>query len=138
MLINNKEKQFAGGNWSSNKWTKEHTEVKQQPELDVVPYKKPKKGKKNKKKTPYVYKGHICPFCLKELPDDTEAMKNDPVHKWRWNIFHKKVTTCPHCGAYEVTECPACKRETWYCPRNRWYKHIGWGMCGFEGKKKEL
>ena len=125
MQINNKEKQFAQGNWGSDKWTKEHTEVDlDTEEVAEVKYIKSRKGKKNKK--PYVYDGHCCPFCAKELPKK-EGNNDD----WVWV---SRIEHCPNCGALEVSECPACKRSTWF--RCGWYKHQSLG-CGFSGSKKE-
>lgn len=138
MLINNKMKQAAMGNWGSDKYTKEHTEVKVSvEEPEEVKYVKPKKGKKHKKKEPYVYPGDLCPHCKAELPDDEKELAK-PENKWRRGLLGCKVKNCPACGAYEVPQCPACKNSAWYSPRNRWYKHkYNWG-CGFEGMKKQI
>lgn len=132
MIINNKEKQFAGGNWSSDKWTKEHTKVSTPEDPDEV---KHRSNKKKAKKQPYIYPGAICPFCKVELPDDLEeiAKRKSPGRALLW-VLHCKVGECPKCGAKEVTECPACKRSSWF--RQGWYQHQKWSGCGFSGFKK--
>jgi hypothetical protein len=136
MLINNKMKQHAQGNWGSDKFTKEHTEVKVVEDVAEVKYIKPKKGKKTKKKNkPYVSMFHCCPHCHAEL----HQIAIRPEHIGRFSIFNQRETVCRKCGAIEIEQCPACKNSTWYSPRSQWYKHQAIG-CGFEGKllkKKE-
>jgi hypothetical protein len=79
---------------------------------------------KYKKETPKkVISYTACPFCGEELQEI-------PVPKCH---FHKHEDICRKCGAYEVTECPACKHKTWY--REGIFKHKMWG-CGFSGRKK--
>lgn len=69
MLINNKEKQAVGGNWGHPRpFIKSQTKVVPPKDNDEVQYKKVKRNKKKKK--PYIYPGHCCPFCNKELPID--------------------------------------------------------------------
>jgi hypothetical protein len=126
MLINNKMKQHAQGNWGSDKWTKEHTKVKVPEDVDVVKYTKVKKNKEPRKA--YIYPGNLCPHCLNELPEDTAKKQ-----KYSW-CGYNRVRVCPKCHAYEVDNCPACKNSTWYSPRSEWYKHQGFIGCGFEGK----
>ena len=132
MIINNKMKQHAQGNWGSNKWAKEHTEVVVPDDVEIVRHKKVKRSKKERMIT--VFSRDMCPFCRKELPDDLEAMKK-VENKWRWRIWHVKVNKCS-CGAFEVDDCPACKRTTWYNPVTQIFKHQDQLGCGFEGVKK--
>lgn len=128
MNINNKIKQFFGGNWSCDKFTKEHTKVVPPVDVEEVKY----KSNKKKIKKPYKYAGDLCTFCKIELPVDEEAMKL-PQNAWRRGILEPKVDKCVNCGSYEVRECPACRRPTWYNPITGIYKHQNLG-CGFIGK----
>ena len=68
-LINNKEKQAAGGNWGHpRKWLKRHTKI----DDPLIPErtKKVKSRKKKKKKPKKVFVWYACPFCGKEIPID--------------------------------------------------------------------
>lgn len=121
--INNKEKQFAAGNWGSNKFVKKHTMIAN----PLIPEKTRGKGLKRRKrvKKPRILPWSICPFCgkkLEELAKSTTFILNDYAKK------------CSHCGAKETPQCPACKRETWV-NKEGLYKHK-WFGCGFTGKKK--
>jgi len=124
-IINNKEKQFAAGNWGSNKFVKRHTKIANPliPESVKGGY---SKRKKHVKKL-YVLPWLICPFCGKEL----EKLAKDKDF-----VFNCYAKECKHCGAKETTECPACKRKTWLNKQGI-YKHKYWG-CGFTGKRNKL
>jgi hypothetical protein len=95
-------------------------------------------AKKKKDRKPYVYPGKLCPFCKTELPLDTKRMEEDK-QKGKWVVewmSEYRVKECPVCGAYEVPKkCPACKRNTWYEPTARVYRHQ-WLGCGFIGQIK--
>jgi len=126
MLINNKIKQFFAGNWGKPK-DFEHARTPKIEELERV-----RTGKKKTKKTKkvYIYEGHLCPFCKTELiklpVDNKDAMS--------W-IFEPRETQCRNCESWQVNECPACKRKTWYNYTTRIYKHQNHG-CGFIGEIK--
>lgn len=120
-IINNKEKQFAGGNWGTNKFIKRHTKIAN-PLISEVAKGGHSKHKKRLKK-PYLSPWSLCPFCggkLEKLSDKD----------FIFNCYTKK---CKHCGAKETTECPACKRKTWLNKQGI-YRHK-YGGCGFTGKK---
>ncbi|HNV24471.1 MAG TPA: hypothetical protein PKH98_06245 [Candidatus Omnitrophota bacterium] len=135
-LINNKMKQFAVGNWGKPKGAEKGLKLRH---LDIEPrqvFRNKKKSKKEKRK--YIYKGHCCPFCHDELPLDESliAKKKKECKGKSYGIIEimYRVTTCPKCKAYEVKECPACKRKTWF--RQGWYKHKTFG-CGFDAQELE-
>ena len=132
-LINNKAKQFVQHNWGKPKGQRKGLRVRH---LDIEHQHVSIKKKRKKEKKKYVYKGRCCPFCLEELPLDEKRMASEKK-KYGGNLYRLiemryRVTTCPNCKAYEVEECPACKRPTWH--RKGWYKHQILG-CGFDGKK---
>jgi hypothetical protein len=132
--INNKMKKKAGGNCGHpSNFEKGRTAL---PALDEVPRTKAIKRKK-KIKTPYVSPWEHCPFCNGKLPLDDKViaeakLRGETVYTWDpgW-----RVKTCPSCGAYEISQCPACKGKTWYDPKTKMYKHQ-WKHCGFVGTKK--
>jgi len=133
-LINNKVKQFVKGNWGKPATLEQGLKLRH---LDIEPQHIRGKKKKRKQKRAFIYEGHCCPFCHKELPLDEKLVAKEikecegkPYTIWETMY---RVTTCPKCKAFEVKECPACKRETW-C-RQGWYKHQTRLGCGFEGKK---
>lgn len=127
--INNKEKQFAAGNWSTNQFVKKHTKIS-----DPLLRETPKhRSNKKKMKPDYEAKWHGCPFCQKALPVvrpvDTVPQPNG---FYRW-IFEQRASKCA-CGAKIVMEaCPSCKRDTWF--KAGIYKHQGNFNCGFFGKR---
>jgi len=121
-LINNKVKQFVKGNWGKPASLEQGLKLRH---LDIEPQHIRGKKKKHKWKREYVYEGFCCPFCHRELPED-ESKKT-------CRYVFNRATACPKCKAFEVKECPACKRNTWYW--QGWYKHQGRLGCGFEGKK---
>ena len=133
-LINNKMKQFAKGNWGKPKGLQKIVKLRH---LDIEPRQTPARKKNRKKeKRMHVYKGRCCPFCHEELPLDEKLIAMEKK-KRGGNLYEiiemrYRVTTCSKCKAYEVKECPACRRKTW-C-RQGWYKHQVLG-CGFDGKK---
>ena len=137
ILINNKIKQFIKGNWGKPKGLEKGLKLR---DLDLERQHIPGKKKKRKKgRQKQVYKGHCCPFCHRELPLDedriTKAKKECEGKPYTiWERMYR-ATTCLKCKAFEIKECPACKRKTWY--RQGWHKHQSPG-CGFEGKKLDL
>ena len=123
-IINNKWKQFFGKNWSSNKFVKKNTKIK---DFDSQENKHRSKKKKAKKKTffPWV----MCPFCNERLVDKFD--KNTDSLRWFFSES-RKLITCK-CGAKIMKEsCPACNNDTWF--KDGIFKHQ-WMGCGFEGKK---
>lgn len=123
--INNKIKQFFGGNWGSNKFTKKHTKIPENFGYEEHKHHGKKKKKKNKE---FFWCGEQCPFCGDRLA------KVDKEQKYFWR--YEFVTECK-CGALQVEECPCCKRKTWYNLDTQIYKHgKDWSSCGFEGKKR--
>ncbi len=130
-LINNKIKQFIKGNWGKPEHSEQGLKLK---DFDLREH--IFKRKKKRAKREYIYKGFCCPFCNVELPLDEEliARKKKECEGKLYTIMEDmyRLTICPQCKAFQVDECPACKRETW-C-REGWYKHQAIG-CGFEGKK---
>ncbi len=123
MKINNKIKQFFGRNWSSNKFTKKHTNIPTPIFEEETKHKSDKKYKKKEKKK-WVFPGDCCTFCNKELvKKKTEA---------KYSFLSNREKRCRNCGAKKGKLCPACKMETWYL--NGIYKHSMVG-CGFIGKK---
>lgn len=129
-------KQFAKGNWGKPKGLEKVVKLRH---LDIEPRQVPRnKKKRKKKKQKYVYQGHCCPFCRRELPLDENfiAKKKKELAGKPYGIWEEmhRVANCPKCKAFEIQECPACKRKTWY--RQGWHKHQVLG-CGFEGKKLE-
>jgi len=130
--ITNKIKKIFGGNWGHpRKFVKRHTNIPDPLFPDPEGPVKMKSLKRKHKHEPKPYPGHCCPFCGKELPiDETKTQK--------YFFFSERVNTCPVCKAYEVPECPACKRKTWYDPESRIFKHQGVLGCGFNGLRKLL
>ena len=121
--INNKEKQSAAHNWSSNKFVKKHTKIA----YPLIPEKPTGRGLKRRKhvKKPYISPWSTCPFCGNQL---------EKLDKDRAFVFARSATKCTNCDAGEAPECPACKRTTWV-NKEGLYKHK-WASCGFSGKKK--
>ena len=129
MNINNKIKQFFGGNWGSDKWTKRHTEIPK----DFGYEKIRASQKKKKKKEPWMSERDMCPFCKKQLEIDSVATeKRRQDSPWGIGIFSTVRKTECKCGAMRVEDCPCCHRKTWY--KTGIYKHQRWG-CGFVGEK---
>ncbi len=139
LRINNKIKQKLGGNWGHPSKDEKHIRI---PE-DIFPEEprhiKTKRKKKSKKD--FVFSWHRCPFCESRLPLDEKRiaeekarLKNSPMISI-WEMMYV-VDTCPNCKSYEVRECPACKRRTWFNPETRMYKHQSPMSCGFIGAKK--
>lgn len=129
--INNKEKQYAGGNWSANKTIKKKTEIND-PLCNEVPKHSPsKKYKKKRQRKPF----YSCPFCEEDL--NWKVVLTPVKINNQYFSSHNTVydTTCTICGAKEVKECPCCKRETFF--KNNIYKHIkNRSACSFIGEKK--
>ncbi len=128
-LINNKEKQAAGGNWGHpRKWTKRHTKL-DDPLIPERPRKRQRKNKKRKKL--FTWCKDLCPFCGIELPID--KTKKEPMNKllfWR----QPRVEVCPNCHARHVDKsCPCYNGDTWI--KEGIYKHNDPWNCGFTGKK---
>lgn len=131
MLLNNKFKQWLGGNWGKPVKHEHNLHLDSVLEdKDEVKY----KSKKKKTKKQYIYDGDVCPFCQTELPIDEVKLKEETKHGV-WRVFEPRVTTCPNCQSHGVSECPACKRKTWFNPATRIYKHQS-KWCGFEGTSK--
>ena len=133
-MINNKIKQFIGGNWGKPQGLEQHIKLKN---FDLEPQHLPNKKKKhNTNKQKYIFEGFCCPFCHSELPLDENliAKKKLEFQGKSYKIWedHYRVKVCPKCGAAEIKECPACKCETWH--HQDWYKHNFLG-CGFNGKR---
>lgn len=122
--INNKEKQFAAGNWGANKFVKKHTKIADPLFTAESKIRFSKRNRRQKK--PFVLPWTICPFCGKKL----EVADQSNVR-----FFKKYAKSCKACRAKEVPECPACKAKTWINSEGI-YKHHPWGGCGFTGKKK--
>lgn len=123
-IINNKEKQNAGGNWGHpRKFTKRHTKIPN----PLVPERPRSKKKKNKTPpTPYFSPYQHCPFCKIELL----KKKNS---KYGLSMFRRE-NFCRKCDAKEIDDgCPACHRDIWI--KGGFHKHIGFINCGFSGKK---
>lgn len=124
----------AAGNWGHpNKFEKQHTKVELALE-DIVPHIHSKKKKRVNKK-PYIFPRDACPFCGEELPIDEKKQEEQKRNGEFWALFHPRIDTCPNCECYRVNQCPSCKRETWFNPKTKLYKHQGF-QCGFNGKKK--
>ncbi len=124
-LINNKVKQFAAGNWGSNKFIKKETRIPDPLQPEETQY---RSRKKRTDKVDWEARYHGCPFCLNKLP----IIEKNPKYLWG----EKRATMC-ECGAVErANECPACHRNIWY--KNGWYRHGGVFRrlgCGFYGQK---
>lgn len=128
--INNKTKQFYGGNWGSNKFTKKNTNIpKDFAEDSPTKHKSLKRKKKKPKGVPLYY---ACPFCEKELEEDKDEYAKQKKEKLYTVLRWCRKPKC-ECGAYRVSDCPSCHGSTWY--KEGVYKHQGLG-CGFEGKRK--
>ncbi len=124
--INNKIKQFFGGNWGHpGKFIKKETNVPDGFFADK-PCTKAKKKKRKKKK--YIPPYSVCPFC------DEELIRLEVTGKKSWWCINNYETICRECGARRVNDCPACKNATWFQPETGIYKHQ-WIGCGFEGKR---
>lgn len=139
MLITNRILQKLAGNWGHPSKDEKHIRVTKDVFPEEPKYTKAKKKKKIKKE--FVFSWLICPFCGEKLPLDQkkiesekERLKDRPL-VGIWEDMYP-VDTCPYCKSYEVSECPACKRKTWFNPKTRIYKHQRMS-CGFEGIKKE-
>ena len=141
MKITRRFLKFFGGNWGKPNKVEKKVNLPDPvfPEgVRSIPSKKHKKKKIRK-----IYGGYLCPFCDHELPLDEERIKQEEIKRsgrslWFWKDSYR-VTTCPNCGCYEVTECPACKSKTWFNPKKRTYKHNHiHSSCGFFGQKKEM
>lgn len=125
--INNKEKQFVGGNWGHpRKFIKKHTEIPN----PLIP-KEPKifSSRKYKKKHKWIDYYKLCPFCLNELKEIGTFKK--------FNLFlsTKYADKCI-CGAKMIKNgCPCCKNDTWL--KDEIYKHkkLSYLNCGFIGRK---
>ena len=128
--INNKVKQFFGGNWSSNKFTKKHTNIPKDFGNEKTKHQSIKRKKRAKKK--YIYAGDVCPFCGAEL--EVIPKPKDSKLGWYYSIFKNRKQKCSKCNSQAVQDCPACYRSTWYNPETKIYKHQHLG-CGFEGER---
>ena len=121
-LINNKEKQYKGGNWGHpRKFTKKNTKI----DDPLIPARGKRRSKKKREKK--VWTWCACPFCGKEIPIDENYTSTKSLV-----IFKPRKKECV-CGA-KVTECPCCQRETWV--KDGIHKHYNNVFnCGFTGKK---
>lgn len=139
MKITRRIQKFFGGNWG--KPDKKEKDINlPNPIFPEEPIIRSKKKRKNKK--PYISPYNHCPFCNTELPldekriaEEKEKLKNRPLLSI-WEEMYR-IETCPSCKSFKVPICPACKRETWFNPVTRIYKHQSFLNCGFEGVKKE-
>jgi len=136
MNINNKIKQFFGGNWGHPRpFTKRHTEIPKDFFSDE-PVKKTHKKKKKKRVFRWTYES--CPFCDASLP---RIDKNTDTLRVCWP--YKFAEEC-ECGAKKVkpidehvdkiNACPCCGRDTWF--KDDIYKHQDKWSCGFVGERK--
>jgi len=124
----------ATGNWGHpNKFEKQHTNVKLALEDTIIHI--PAKRKRHIKRK-YSFFRDICPFCKTELPIDEKEEEKQRREGVFFRLFRVRVKICPNCGAFEVLECPSCKRKTWLDIKTHIYKHQG-NECGFIGKKKD-
>ena len=125
--INNKEKQFAAGNWGADKFVKEHTRIPNPLLPEIGKY----HSKKKREKVDRDSKWHGCPFCGKILPvikPENAAFRSRRTYR---SIFELRASKCD-CGAKVVkAACPACKRDTWF--KHGSYKHKEGFGCGFFG-----
>lgn len=133
-MITNKVKQSSSGSWGHpTKFEKRETRIKV-PEDDPV---KPLHKRKRRVKKPYISPFCSCPFCQKELPLDQKAIdtaKKEGKIVFEWSN-EWRIKECPNCQAYEVVECPACGRKTWFDYNTKYYKHQ-WHGCGFNGQER--
>ena len=128
--INNKIKQFFGGNWGTDKFIKRDTEI----DYNVLENEVPKHGKKKKKvKKVWLSNWKSCPFCGEELPIDEKEIERQKqeLPGGLYSIWTPRVKQCK-CGAIEHSDCPACHRTTWL--KDKIYKHQRY-CCGFEGER---
>lgn len=127
--INNKEKQSVGKNWGHpRKYTKKHTKIPE-PLISLKDINYGLRKRKKREKKEFISKFETCPFC-KELLHPREDI---PQRKWIFSLSNLE-TWCRKCGASQIPECPACKRETWLS-KSGIYKHPYMG-CGFQGESK--
>jgi len=136
MNINNKIKQFFGGNWGKPNKVEQKRSISKD-----FGNEKPKYKKKKKKKIKKEWIWEACPFCGKELRIESESIQD---REW---VGYKTKDEC-ECGACKSVKrkdgcgcplcngCPCCGRETWY--KDEIYKHSGNIHCGFEGKKRNV
>ena len=122
-LINNKIKQFAGGNWGSNKFVKKNTRILDSFFPEIPRY----RSQKKKREANYEAKMYGCPFCFSILPIVTRK------RSLFWG--DERAKTCENCGAENKDKsCPACRLDTWF--KNGIYKHRPVFLnCGFVGRK---
>ncbi len=134
-VITDRVKQASAGTYGHpTKFEKQHTKIKVPEDDEPV---KPLHKRKRRIKKLYISPFTSCPFCQNELPIDQEAIdkarkEGKLVLEWS-NEWHMKE--CPKCQAYEVTECPACGRKTWFDYNTKFYKHQ-WHGCGFNGQER--
>lgn len=124
--INNKVKQFAASNWSSNQYVKKETRIPDPLYPEIPKY----KARKKREPIDFEVKYHSCPFCREVLP----RLDSQEVFVWRTS----RVGKCPKCGARNKSgSCPACKRDTWF--KKGIYKHDRFSLnCGFVGRRLKL
>lgn len=126
-LITNRLKKAKAGNWGHPNNCEKGKSARLVPDDSDTPSNRHKKKKKARVNNRCHY--WDCPFCGEPLLEKEEEVKG--LHLLiRWQYEDK----CRKCGAYEVSECPACKHRTWY--KDGIYKHAKWG-CGFKGKRLE-
>jgi len=132
--INNKIKQFFGGNWGKPNNVEQDIDLPNPlfPEPEEVKV----KSKKKRHRKPYISPWSVCPFCNEELEKDEEESKK-PELRWMGSIgLFPYKQSCNKCGSYKIEKCPACGSCTWYNPNSKIFKHQGKFGCGFEGEKR--
>ncbi len=123
-IINNKIKQYAGGNWSSNQFVKKTTRIPDSLFLEIPKY----RSRKKRRKVDFEATYNGCPFCGTVLPEEGKQKI------FIWHIIYAQK--CPGCRAEnKINSCPACKRDSWF--KDGIYKHLPFLNCGFVGRKIE-
>lgn len=123
-LINNKIKQYAGGNWSSNQFVKKTTRIPEPLFLEIPKH----RSRKKRLKVDFEARYNACPFCGTSLPEEGKRKM------FIWRISY--ANECSKCGAKnKINGCPACKHDSWL--KDGIYKHLPFLNCGFVGQKIE-